>query len=99
MSARTGINVDIIQTKSLFFRNLLDNAPISSKNILYADGSGGTYWSSLYIENIPGFSSFYASRRTLLTVGVLVYYTSKDIAMSSVMRSDVGRTRRCRSIY
>lgn len=34
------------------------------------------------------------------TVGVLVYYTSKDITMSSVyFESDVGTARRCKDIY
>ena len=83
MSARTGINVDIIQTKSLYFRNLADNAAISTKYVLYADGSGGTFWSSLYIENIPGFSSFYNSTVGLCstisynaTEGLSTYYES-----------------------
>ena len=61
MSGRTGINVDIIQTKKLYFRNYDDNAAISSQYVLYADGLGGTFWSSLFIENLPGFSSFYNS--------------------------------------
>jgi hypothetical protein len=61
MSSRTGINVDILQTKLIYVRNFVDNAAISTKYTIFADGSGGTYWSSLYIENIPGFSSFYNS--------------------------------------
>ena len=35
-----------------------------------------------------------------LRPGVLLYYNSKDITMSSVsLGADVGRTRRCRNIY
>jgi hypothetical protein len=83
MSSRAGLSVDIIQTKLLYFRNYTDNAPISSHNILYADGSGGTYWSSLYIQNIPGFSSFYSSTLGLAssisydaTYGLSTFYAS-----------------------
>jgi hypothetical protein len=83
MASRAGLSVDIIQTKLLYFRNYSDNAPISSHNILYADGSGGTYWSSLYIQNIPGFSSFYNSTLGLAssisydaTYGLSTFYAS-----------------------
>jgi hypothetical protein len=83
MASRTNAVIDIIQTKMLYFRNFTDNAAISSKYILYADGSGGTFWSSLYIENIPGFSSFYNSTIGLTstnsyqtTFGLSTYYTS-----------------------
>jgi hypothetical protein len=34
--------------------------------------------------NFPSNKFFIACRRTLLTVGVLLYYNSKDITMSSV---------------
>jgi hypothetical protein len=35
-----------------------------------------------------------------LRPGVMLYYSSKDITMSSVsLSADVGRTRRCRNIY
>ena len=78
MASRTGINVDIIQTKLLFFRNYTDNAPPSTANVLYCDGSGGTYWSSLYIENIPGFSSFYAS--TIGACSTLTYQTTYGLS-------------------
>jgi len=74
MSSRTNAVIDIIQTKRLYFRNFTDNAAISSKYILYADGSGGTYWSSLYINNIPGFSSFYNS--TIGLCSTVAYQTS-----------------------
>lgn len=94
MSARTGINVDIIQTKSLYFRNLADNAAISTKYVLYADGSGGTFWSSLYIENIPGFSSFYNSTIGLcsttffiVTNGFSTYYQSTMNAFGNSVSS------------
>ena len=87
MGSRAGISVDIIQTKLLYFRNYSDNAPISSHYILYADGSGGTRWSSLYIENIPGFSSFYNSTIGLTsstaynaTFGLSSFYASTVIA-------------------
>ena len=79
MSSRTGINVDILQTKLIYVRNFADNAAISTKYTIFADGSGGTYWSSLYIENIPGFSSFYNS-----TIG-LASTTSGNI--DNVLRS------------
>jgi hypothetical protein len=65
-TARTTMSVDILQTKLIFARNFTDNGPISTQNLLFADGSGGTYWSSYTLENIPGFSSFYAS-----TVGLI----------------------------
>ena len=77
-ASRTGINVDIIQTKLLFFRNYTDNAPPSTANVLYCDGSGGTYWSSLYIVNIPGFSSFYAS--TIGICSTLSYQTTYGLS-------------------
>lgn len=94
MAGRTGINVDIIQTKALYFRNLSDNAAISSQNILYADGNGGTYWSTIYIENIPGFSSFYNSTIGLTstnsyeaTYGLSTYYASTVNAYGNSLSS------------
>jgi hypothetical protein len=78
MSSRTNAVIDTIQTKRLFFRNFTDNAAISSKNILFADGSGGTYWSSLYIENIPGFSSYYNS--TIGLASTNAYQTSYGLS-------------------
>jgi hypothetical protein len=58
---RTSASIDILQTKLLFFRNFVDNSAPIAQDVLYADGSGGTFFSSLTIENIRGFSSFYAS--------------------------------------
>jgi hypothetical protein len=78
MASRTGINVDIIQTKLLFFRNYSDNAAPSTANVLYCDGSGGTYWSSLYIENVPGFSSYYAS--TIGLCSTLLFATTYGLS-------------------
>ncbi len=63
---RTSASFDILQTKLLFFRNYTDNAPISTQYSIFADGSGGTYWSSFRLENLIGWSSFYAS-----TVGAI----------------------------
>ena len=94
MASRTGINVDIIQTKLLFFRNYSDNAAPSTANVLYSDGSGGTYWSSLYIENVPGFSSFYASTIGLCstltyqtTYGLSTFFGSTNLIVASGLSS------------
>jgi Chaperone of endosialidase len=78
MASRTTAVIDIIQTKLIYVRNFTDNSPISSKNILYADGSGGTYWSSIYIENIPGFSSYYNS--TIGLASTNAYQTSYGLS-------------------
>jgi Chaperone of endosialidase len=102
LKGRTGINVDIIQTKLLFVRNFTDNAAPSSHNVLFADGSGGTYFSSLYIENIPGFSSYAASTIVLASTALYeattltsTFFASTNLAFDngiSSMSSIVGIT-------
>ena len=47
MASQKTQDVDSLYVKSIYVRSPLNNAPISTNYTLYADGKGGTYWSTL----------------------------------------------------
>ena len=57
MASQKTQDVDSLYVKSIYVRSATNNSPISTNYTLYADGKGGTYWSTLSnANNLPAFT-------------------------------------------